>query len=129
MGGCGSGRRCWENVSALVGPASQHCSIVRGGAGLSTYAEEWVLQIERRTLPGETPEAVIKELNDLVTTTESQAEVRLLLARPPLTCDRDARIAECLRRSAAFVNAAEAEEIGELIGWMRPCLPMRAFPR
>jgi len=32
----------------LVGPASQHCSMIRGGSGLSTYAEECSLQVERR---------------------------------------------------------------------------------
>jgi acetylornithine deacetylase len=110
-----------QRTHPLVGPASQHCSVVRGGAGLSTYAEECVLQIERRTLPGETPEAVIKELSDLVATMESQAEVRLLLARPPLTCDRDARITECVRRSAALVKGAEPEEIG-VAYWMDAAL-------
>ncbi len=42
----------------LVGPASQHCATIHGGAGLSTYAPSCTLEIERRTLPGETPEQV-----------------------------------------------------------------------
>src|SRR5262245_18832956 len=47
-----------RRVHPLLGPASMHCAIVRGGVGLSTYAPECQLEIERRTLPGEPPEQV-----------------------------------------------------------------------
>jgi len=32
----------------LVGPASQHCALVEGGVGLTTYAPECTLRVERR---------------------------------------------------------------------------------
>jgi acetylornithine deacetylase len=110
-----------RRVHSLVGPASQHCSVVHGGAGLSTYAEECVLQVERRTLPGETPEEVLQELTDIVAKTGTEAQVRILLARPPLTCAREAAIARCVRRAAAIVNGAEPEEIG-VSYWMDAAL-------
>src|SRR5262249_25440906 len=53
----------------LIGPASQHCSLIRGGSGLSTYAEECTLQVERRTLPGELPDKVIEELEAVIRST------------------------------------------------------------
>ncbi|HKO03327.1 MAG TPA: ArgE/DapE family deacylase [Candidatus Acidoferrales bacterium] len=110
-----------RRVHALVGPASQHCSVIHGGTGLSTYAEECVLQVERRTLPGETPEQVMRELTDIIAKTGAEAETRLLLTQPPLTCDREATIAKCVRRSAALVNGAEPEEIG-VSYWMDAAL-------
>src|SRR5688572_2492857 len=39
-------------TAPLLGPASLHSSMVRGGVGLSTYAPDCSLSIERRTLPG-----------------------------------------------------------------------------
>src|SRR5262249_11560875 len=38
----------------LVGPPSLHAALLNGGSGLSTYASSCTLQIERRTVPGET---------------------------------------------------------------------------
>jgi acetylornithine deacetylase/succinyl-diaminopimelate desuccinylase-like protein len=60
-------------------------------------------------------------LADIIAGTGAEAEVRLLLTQPPLTCDRDARIAKCVRRAAAKVNGAEPEEIG-VSYWMDAAL-------
>lgn len=46
----------------LLGRGSLHASMIRGGVGMSTYPEECVLSIERRTLPGETADTAMKEI-------------------------------------------------------------------
>ena len=46
----------------LLGRGSLHASVIRGGVGMSTYPEECVLSIERRTLPGETADTAVKEV-------------------------------------------------------------------
>ena len=46
----------------LLGRGSLHASVIRGGVGMSTYPEECVLSIERRTLPGETADTAVKEI-------------------------------------------------------------------
>lgn len=46
----------------LLGRGSLHASVIRGGVGMSTYPEECVLSIERRTLPGETAATAMKEI-------------------------------------------------------------------
>jgi len=102
---------------ALLGPASQHCAVIEGGTGLSTYSEKCVLQLERRTLPGESAEEVIKEVTHAVARAGEEAEIRVFLERPPLTCDRQSRIAECLRQAANAVNGSVPEESG-VGGWM-----------
>ncbi len=78
---------------ALVGPASQHCALVSGGEGLSTYSPECRLKIERRTLPGETPEQVIGELRDVVASCGEEAEITLLLERAPMVTSDESPIA------------------------------------
>jgi acetylornithine deacetylase len=105
----------------LVGAASQHCSLIRGGSGLSTYAEECTLQVERRTLPGELPENVIKELETVVRSTGEEAEVRRLLDRPPLSCEPNAKIANCVRESARSVTG-RLPETGGVGYWMDAAL-------
>jgi acetylornithine deacetylase len=48
----------------LLGRASLHASIVNGGLGLSTYPDRCTVQLERRTLPGETAAGFEREVND-----------------------------------------------------------------
>jgi acetylornithine deacetylase len=110
-----------RRVHALVGPASQHCALVQGGSGLSTYSESCTLQVERRTLPGEIPEQVLRELEQVVDRAGEQAEIRLRLDRPPLLCDREAPIAACLREAAAAVTGRAPEETG-VSYWMDAAL-------
>jgi acetylornithine deacetylase len=110
-----------QRVRPLVGPASQHCALVQGGTGLSTYSEKCTLQVERRTLPGETPEQVMQELTDVIGRAGERAEVRCTLHRPPLTCDREAKVASDLRQAVAAVTGNPPEEIG--VGyWMDAAL-------
>ena len=105
----------------LVGPASQHCALISGGAGLSTYSESCTLKIERRTLPGDTTDQVMQELRDVVASAGETGDIRLLLDRPPLACDRDAHVAACLRDAATHVTGQAPEETG--VGyWMDAAL-------
>jgi acetylornithine deacetylase len=106
-----------RRVHPLVGPASLHCALIEGGTGLSTYAAECRLSVERRTLPGETTAQVVAEVEAAVRRAGEEAEVRVLLDRPPLECDRDADIARCVRSAAAAVTGAEPEEAG-VAYWM-----------
>ncbi|HJP61195.1 MAG TPA: M20/M25/M40 family metallo-hydrolase, partial [Gemmatimonadaceae bacterium] len=48
----------------LLGRGSLHASTIRGGVGMSTYPEECVLSIERRTLPGETAADAMREIEN-----------------------------------------------------------------
>jgi len=105
----------------LVGPASQHCSMVRGGAGLSTYAPSCTLEVERRTLPGETPEQVLEELRRVIASAGEKANVRLMLTQPPLVCSPEARIAQCVRDAATQVTGRAPEE-GGVAYWMDAAL-------
>ncbi len=48
----------------LLGRPSLHASIVTGGLGLSTYPDRCSVQIERRTIPGETAADFAREVAD-----------------------------------------------------------------
>ncbi|KPK82536.1 MAG: hypothetical protein AMS25_01980 [Gemmatimonas sp. SM23_52] len=96
----------------LLGPASLHCATIAGGVGLSTYAPECRLQVERRTLPGETLEQVSEELENAVREAGEQATVTPYFHRTPLVCDPQSAIARCLREAAQAITGSPPEETG-----------------
>jgi acetylornithine deacetylase len=101
----------------LLGPASMHCSVISGGSGISTYAAGCTLQVERRTLPGESPDQVLQEVRGVLARSGVPATVRITLDRPPLVCERDAEIARAVRAAAQGVTGREPEECG-VAYWM-----------
>ena len=99
-------------VHPLVGPASMHCALIQGGVGVSTYAPECTLRVERRTLPEETPEQVAQEIRDLAASIGEAAEVTIDFARPSLLCDPQAPIAHAMRGAIEKVTGAAPRESG-----------------
>lgn len=88
----------------LVGPASIHCALIGGGTGLSTYAQECRLKVERRTIPGETTDQVRRELEEAIAGAGEQARVDCYFDRPPLTCDPQSAIAASVRDAVTQVT-------------------------
>jgi len=86
-----------------------HCALIQGGTGLSTYASQCTLKIERRTLPGETASEVERELMDLI---GKDASVDCFFDRAPFTVDRNAPIVSCVRNAVAEVTGQEPVEAG-----------------
>ena len=98
-----------KRVHPLLGPASMHCSVISGGTGLSTYASECRLKIERRTLPDESPEQVLEEIRKLA---GPGASVSIILDRPPLQVPPGSRIMECARAAMLKETGVEPQTAG-----------------
>src|SRR5205807_1616099 len=47
---------------ALLGTGSLHASLIEGGQELSSYPDRCTVHVERRTVPGETPDEVLQEI-------------------------------------------------------------------
>jgi len=60
------GAKYQKRKHPLVGPASVHASIIKGGLELSTYPDKCLLQIERRLIPGEKRKDVEEEMEALL---------------------------------------------------------------
>ena len=101
----------------LVGPASLHCALITGGTGLSTYAPECRLQIERRTLPGETPAQVEAELRQVVARVDRSARVAVTFSRDPSVCNPSDRIVTCVRDAVTQVTGRTPVD-GGVAFWM-----------
>lgn len=86
----------------LLGRGSLHASKIRGGVGMSTYPEECVLAIERRTLPGESEQKALQEISDACAAVRANhpqldARVTLSTAQLPSNVSLDAPIVKRLR--------------------------------
>ena len=110
----------------LLGSGSLHASLIGGGQELSSYPDHCLLQVERRTIPGETPELVEEQIRRVVADAASadpalRATVRCGLVRDAFEVAPDAPIVATLRRHAAAALGHEPEIIGET-PWMDSAL-------
>jgi acetylornithine deacetylase len=92
----------------LLGSGSLHASLIQGGQELSTYPERCLLSVERRTLPGETPESVEAEVLGMVqdlrrSDPSLQAVVRRGIDRSPLETPEHADIVKAVQSSTIKV--------------------------
>jgi acetylornithine deacetylase len=102
----------------LLGTGSLHASLIAGGQELSSYPERCLVQLERRTVPGEGAELVEQQVRGVVARAARadpalRAEVRATLVRPPYEISQNAEIVRRVRAQAErALGAAPA-----LIGW------------
>jgi acetylornithine deacetylase len=95
----------------LLGRASLHASLISGGQELSTYPVECRLQIERRTLPGESDAELEAELRGLLAGLQQRdadfrATPRLMASRAAYEISRDAPIAAAAAAAVRSVTGA-----------------------
>ncbi|HEY7462513.1 MAG TPA: M20/M25/M40 family metallo-hydrolase [Gemmatimonadota bacterium] len=110
----------------LVGPPSLHAATLQGGTGWSTYAAGCRLQIERRTIPGESEAGALQEIQRIVDELAAadpsfRASVRPVLARESFEVEPDAPIVRSVASAAARVLGAPPPTIGEPY-WMDAAL-------
>jgi acetylornithine deacetylase len=107
---------------ALLGHGSVHAATVAGGSGLSTYAAECRLGLERRTLPGEPAGGAGEELQAILDELAEedpsfQATMRVLLTRPPFEARPGSPLAAALSRAAEAVAGRPPDVRGDT-PWM-----------
>ncbi len=90
----------------LLGTGSLHASIIEGGRELSSYPDHCRLQLERRTVPGESVETFGRELDAILSglrqeDPELEASVELMFSRPPYEVSPDHDLPRALETAAA----------------------------
>jgi acetylornithine deacetylase len=89
---------------ALAGPPSLHTSTIQGGTELSVYPAQCRLEIERRTVPGESVEGVTAELQAIIDGLHAadptfNATLAPFLDRAPFAVSTDAPIVKTLEQA------------------------------
>jgi acetylornithine deacetylase len=95
----------------ILGTASLHASLIRGGRELSSYPDYCRLQLERRTLPGEAPDIALRELEEILEACrredhEFEGEARALFGRDGYAIDPSHPLPDALTRAAASAGCA-----------------------
>ena len=106
----------------LLGRGSVHASLISGGQELSTYPARGVVQLERRTIPGEDGAGALREMEEVIAAARESdphlvASARLLLERPPSQLGKDSFVTEAVERAATECLGKAPEVIG-VAYWM-----------
>jgi acetylornithine deacetylase len=109
----------------LVGPPSLHAAMLSGGSGLSTYAAQSIVKIERRTIPGETEVQALDEIQSIIdklaeSDRDFQATVRAFFVRDPFEVAPGAAIVKAVEK-AAEAAGIHSRQIGDT-PWMDAAL-------
>jgi acetylornithine deacetylase len=110
----------------LLGAGSIHASLIQGGAELSSYPASCTVAIERRLIPGETPEQAEQELRDILNAAanaDPKFEVTLErgLYRSPFEQPLESDIVTIVRAAATSGLGHPPAYAGES-GWMDSAL-------
>jgi acetylornithine deacetylase len=111
---------------SLVGPPSLHAATIQGGSELSAYAASCRLQIERRTIPGETEAQVMDEIQAIIdrlsaADPEFQARAKSFFVRDPFEVSPRASIVQVLNEAASRVLERQPAMVGQM-PWMDSAL-------
>ena len=95
-------------VHPLLWSGSAHASLIKGGRELSSYPDRCALSVERRTIPGETPELVEAEMAGIIRDIEREdpafkASLRRGLDRSPMETPENSGIVLSIREAAVKI--------------------------
>lgn len=106
-----------EKTHPLCGDASLHVPLISGGRSLFIYSNECTINIERRTIPGETLEQVTMELQSLIDQLKTddptfQANLECEIWRNPYESDNSTYILSACQQAAGNILGEIPETIG-----------------
>ncbi|UCG89300.1 MAG: ArgE/DapE family deacylase [Gemmatimonadota bacterium] len=110
----------------FVGVPSLHAALLSGGTAASVYAASCDLTVERRTVPGETEQQVVGEVQAILDELSSgdpdfHAQLRTTLVREPFQVSIDAPIVRHVERAVTAVTGEEPIHSGQS-PWMDAAL-------
>lgn len=110
----------------MLGPGSVHASTIRGGREMSSYPATCHLGVERRTIPGETAQDFIAELEGIAercrrADPDFQARIDLTFDRQPFSIEADHEIVELVKVVAKRRTGRKPLLCGSA-GWMDAAL-------
>jgi len=109
-----------KKTHPLLGRGSLHASTISGGIGLTTYPDRCTLAVERRTIPGETADGAIREVEDACNRVRARrpdlsVSVRLIGGQLPSDVSVDAPVVRMMER--ALNRAGMSPSVEGLSAW------------
>lgn len=95
-----------------------HCGVIKGGEEISSYPAHCTVGVERRTVHGETPESVTKEITTILEKLESSVpdfrfKIRITNTRPPYAIAREHAFVQQVVRHATKATGTTPAVRGE----------------
>lgn len=111
----------------LAGPPSLHAALIEGGTALSVYAARCTLNMERRTIPGETETEATQELQAILDELAAadptfRATLKPFFRRQPLEVSADATIVQTLEQVTSERLGQRPAHIGQTFWTDAPLL-------
>lgn len=109
-----------DKTHPLLGRGSLHASTIDGGIGLTTYPDRCTLTIERRTIPGETADEAMREIQDACNRVRARrpdlsTTVRFIGAQLPSDVSVDSAVVKMMEK--ALHHADMSPSIEGLSAW------------
>ena len=111
-----------RHTHPLLGHASLHAATISGGTGWSTYPDQCLLAVERRTVPGESPGDAVAEMEQALSRVRGgpggqsvRGGVRHVFSQWPSDVPPEAPVVRSL--SAAMIAVGEPTTIEGLSAW------------
>lgn len=106
----------------LLGSPSVHASMIQGGGELSTYPDLCKIQLERRTIPGESDREIVREINALMDALKEEdrdfnASCELFFSRSAMETSLEEEIYRTLTRAYQTTLGSDPVVYGTS-GWM-----------
>lgn len=119
-----------RETDPAVGPPSAHASLIRGGEEECSYPARCTITLERRTVAGESPVTVERELRDVLdeiaaVTPDFRCDLRVTFSRPPFHMAEDAALTQLVRKHAERVTHDETR-VTEAAYWTDSALLLEA---
>lgn len=101
----------------LLGPPSLHIPLIQGGTSQSVYAAKCRIELERRTLPGESTDDITTEIQAIVdqlaeADPKFKATVNSFFTRPSYEIAPDAEIVQVVKSATGRIIGTEPEVYG-----------------
>ncbi|HEY8393694.1 MAG TPA: ArgE/DapE family deacylase [Thermaerobacter sp.] len=109
--------RVWDAFHPLLGPPTASVGSIRGGDRVNRVAEWCELEVDRRTVPGETEAAVRGELEEVLRSVCQRqpgirAEITGWRAAAPAETAEEAAVVQLVRAAARLALGREPDEAG-----------------
>jgi acetylornithine deacetylase len=111
-----------QKTHPLLGSASIHASLIKGGTELSTYPDYCKIELERRNLPGEDRKRVTEEMQELLQNIQLQddqfkADLDVFFLRPAFEISPDQPIVQTVSRAFESI-CHRAPKYEGMWGWL-----------
>lgn len=102
----------WEREHPLLGKPTLNIGTIRGGAKINIVPADCLIEIDRRTLPGETHESLLEEIRDAIARAGAEAELSIVHSAEACEVAEDAAIVVAAKRAHREIRGADAQITG-----------------